>query len=123
MSNVRFDIEVGKQVLLMPIGNAARRWDGKLIPGEITRIGRKYFYVKVNGISWKEEQFDRQTFECHNSDCNSGYVLYKDISENMGPWKSRCPESILSLLPPTKNEYAIAWRDRCHKYNHDKKMK
>jgi len=42
---------------------------------------------------------------------------YKGISENMGPCEAKCPRSILKLLTPTEDEYAIAWRDRCHTYH------
>ena len=38
---------------------------------------------------------------------------YKDISEDMGPYESKCPVSIIKLLSPTTNEYAMAWRQRC----------
>lgn len=40
---------------------------------------------------------------------------YKDMSEDMGPGEAKCPASILNLLSPTENEYALAWRDRCRK--------
>ena len=38
---------------------------------------------------------------------------YKSMSEEMGPNESRCPKSILKLLTPTDDEYAIKWRERC----------
>ncbi len=38
---------------------------------------------------------------------------YKDLSENMGPYESDCPSSILDLLSPTENAYALDWRARC----------
>jgi hypothetical protein len=37
----------------------------------------------------------------------------KDMSEDMGPYESNCPERILRLLTPTDNEYAKKWRARC----------
>ena len=47
-------------------------------------------------------------------------IRYKDISEEMGPVESECPESILRLLTPTNlihtgstKEYAENWRKRC----------
>jgi len=42
--------------------------------------------------------------------CNFGY---KDITESMGPGFYDCPTSILDLLSPTDNEYAIEWRNKC----------
>ena len=38
---------------------------------------------------------------------------YKDMSEDMGPGDCKCPVSILDLLSPTENEYALEWRRRC----------
>jgi len=46
---------------------------------------------------------------------------YKDIDETMGPCDCKCPQSILKLLTPTENEYAIAWRKRCEEYHANKK--
>jgi len=38
---------------------------------------------------------------------------YKDMDETMGPGAVRCPEKILNMLTPTKNENALAWRKEC----------
>lgn len=38
---------------------------------------------------------------------------YKMMDETEGPYYNRCPKSILDLLPPTDNEYANKWRQRC----------
>lgn len=44
---------------------------------------------------------------------------YKPMGESMGPYLNHCPKTILGLLTPTENEYAIEWRkrqwDRIHK--------
>lgn len=39
---------------------------------------------------------------------------YKDMSENMGPYKYDCPKGILDLLSPTDNKYALEWRKACY---------
>lgn len=39
---------------------------------------------------------------------------YKDMGEDMGPYKCDCPKGILDLLTPTENEYANAWRKKCY---------
>lgn len=46
---------------------------------------------------------------------NSDYFnfCYKEMSENMGPYESKCPKRIIKKLSPTTNEYALAWRKRC----------
>lgn len=46
--------------------------------------------------------------------CN---FYYKDMSESMGPNESKCPASILDLLDPTDNAFALKWRERCREYN------
>lgn len=43
-------------------------------------------------------------------------IAYKDISEDMGPYESKCPVSIIKALSPTTNENALAWRQRCIDY-------
>lgn len=45
---------------------------------------------------------------------------YKDMSEDMGPGCYDCPASILDLLSPTENEYALAWRQLCRDRAKDK---
>ena len=47
---------------------------------------------------------------------------YKSIHENMGPAERKCPESILSLLSPTDEEWANKWREDCHTYNTKKEI-
>jgi len=38
---------------------------------------------------------------------------YKDMDETCGPCCYDCPSSILKLLSPTENEYALQWRQKC----------
>lgn len=44
-------------------------------------------------------------------------IFVKDMTEFDGPNDSKCPENILNLLSKTDNEIALAWRERCKKYN------
>ena len=46
---------------------------------------------------------------------------YKDMSEDMGPYEYKCPISILKMLSPTKNEYALNWRRQCYEYQKKRK--
>ncbi len=48
---------------------------------------------------------------------------YKDMDETEGPGEDNCPESILTLLTPTDNEFAKAWRKRCWEHVEEKKRK
>ena len=43
----------------------------------------------------------------------NGEFGYKDIDETMGPCYYDCPKSILDMLSPTDNEYALEWRKKC----------
>lgn len=47
---------------------------------------------------------------------------YKDMTESMGPNYYECPKSIIDLLSPTDNEYALEWRKKCIE-NAEKKKK
>jgi len=46
---------------------------------------------------------------------------YKDMDETCGPYESKCPNSILKLLSPTTNEWALQWREKCREYHIQKK--
>lgn len=47
---------------------------------------------------------------------------YKDMDESVGPFESKCPNSILDLLTETEYEYANEWRERCRTYNAKPKL-
>lgn len=46
---------------------------------------------------------------------------YKEMDETCGPYQFDCPKSILDLLSPTDNEYALEWRNRCYEVLKEKK--
>lgn len=71
--------------------------------------------------SKNEDVSDTHGLICLTS-VKDGQFYYKDMTESMGPYQSNCPESILSLLSPTVNEYALDWRKRCHNYNKHNKI-
>lgn len=45
---------------------------------------------------------------------------YKAMEETMGPGCYDCPASILDLLSPTDNEYALNWRQKCREKKSNK---
>ena len=47
---------------------------------------------------------------------------YKALTEYDGPVEDKCPKSILDLLTPTDNKYALGWRERCRKNYEIKKI-
>lgn len=48
---------------------------------------------------------------------------YKSMTEFYGPCQYQCPISILKLLTPTKDEYALEWRKKCYEYHNKKNQK
>tara|TARA_A100000172_G_C3044260_1_gene111820 strand:+ start:5972 stop:6352 length:381 start_codon:yes stop_codon:yes gene_type:complete len=40
-------------------------------------------------------------------------IIWRNESEFEGPVYSKCPKFIINQLSPTKQEYSIAWRNRC----------
>ena len=48
---------------------------------------------------------------------------YREMTEDVGPYESKCPKSILDILSPTESEYALAWRQRCIDYANTKDMR
>lgn len=77
MKTKQFSISVGLPVYLEPTGNATRSRNPELIPGTISKIGRKYFYVTSEHRLWGgEAKFDKETFTCWDVDYNYGYRIY-----------------------------------------------
>lgn len=60
-----------------------------------------------------------QTQIDNHSDFN---FSYKIITEDMGPCYYDCPENILKLLPPTDDEFALNWREKCHAANQRRRI-
>lgn len=48
---------------------------------------------------------------------------YKDMSEDCGPFYTKCPERILDKLTESVNEYANSWRVACREYHRKRKEK
>ena len=60
-----------------------------------------------------------QTSTRKKDGCN---VFFKAESEEVGPGYYDCPKSIMKLLTPTTDEYALAWRGWVE-YNREKKAR
>ena len=48
-------------------------------------------------------------------------LIYKEMDETVGPGYCECPESVLDLLTPTDNKYALEWRKACREYHAKRK--
>lgn len=79
MENRCFEIKIGQTVYLKPTGNFRRGWKGAAIVGEITRIGRVYFYVQVEGRGVYEERFYLEDFIHDDRDQNAGFIIYESM--------------------------------------------
>ncbi len=82
-------------------------------------LERKEAYAAVESIN--KETGEREVWAATfllNYTREAGYNFgYKDMTEHMGPYITRCPKSILELLTPTDNEYANQWRQSCRDYH------
>ena len=67
-------IKVGTKVFMKPTGNAANHYKGQIQEGEITKVGRKYFYVE-------DRKYDIQTLEYTTRDSTSGWIIYSTKQE------------------------------------------
>ncbi len=47
------------------------------------------------------------------TDFDNGEFGYKSMDETCGPCCYDCPISILKLLSPTTDKYALEWREKC----------
>ena len=74
----------------------------------------------VSGVYYAAYVMDRRPEEVHGIVClvrkSKGEFIYKDIDEDMGPFESKCPVSILDMLSPTESQWANEWRARCREY-------
>ena len=96
-----------------------------------SEISDKYEILKdaLIGSTWYAALRHKETGKVHaaivltevdNGDHYNFGVKFMD--ENMCPFYYDCPESILSLLSPTTEEYALEWRKKCHEIATAKKL-
>lgn len=87
-------------------------------------VGTVYYAaVKVIGENTGVDKNGKYTYEpienpyvfaaVFLTDVKGNEFLVKKMSENEGPCQDHCPASILKLLSPTEEEWAIEWRKRC----------
>lgn len=89
--------ETGDKCRVLKSAMVGRTWYGAC---ERTRPGKKpYVFAGVCLTSVDGREY-----------CNFGY---KDMDESMGPCERDCPVSILNLLSPRDDEWALEWRENC----------
>lgn len=73
-------VEVGQTIYLKPLGNAKRRvTTDELIKAEVTKVAKKYFYVKGPGIWGGEHRFTIDGADGYDHDNNYGYMPYESL--------------------------------------------
>lgn len=84
---------------------------------EFTSENLEVVKSRLVGATWYGAMKNKKTGEIWALVCDTsvdGWDFgYKDMSEDMGPYRYDCPESILKLLSPTDNEWANEWRQKC----------
>ena len=92
-------------------------WSNNTKKVEVVRscmVGSTYYAaVKITTLSTGESETTAAVALTHTDSRDYFNFGVKTMNESMGPGEDNCPASILSLLSPTTNEYALAWRERC----------
>ena len=83
-------------------------------------VGSTYYAAikRVNPEGRVEKVFAliTMTSKCGNE------LSFKEMDETQGPYLFDCPKSILKLLTPTDNEYALKWRKGCERRQRTKQL-
>jgi len=69
--------KVGDVLYRLNIGNNANKWNPpRLVPVTVTKVGRKYFTVKLKDGAYSMESEHYNDDWKHNSNFSAGYYLY-----------------------------------------------
>ena len=96
-------------------------WDGCICTDKVlvrrrvlkSSIAKGTWYGAIENTTLETGKTDVWAGVCLVGKSEDGCFLYKDISESSLPCYYDCPKSVLDLLSPTDNEYALAWRQKC----------
>ena len=87
---------VGQRLFALNVGNSARTAPQVLVPVTVVSVGRKYFTVKRDDLSWWECKFYVDSWR-EVSNYSANYALYateqewKDEKESIELWKAIRP--------------------------------
>ena len=80
----------------------------------LSHDGTVYYAVVANGM--ENKAYVVQTYQRINRHLPFDYAFgYKIECEDVGPHHWNAPRTVLHLLTPTKNEYALQWRAKCER--------
>ncbi len=75
-------IKVGQELYITPVGNLIRSYGKNVRKGVVTKIGRKYLYVDIEGVYRGEDgvRFDKETLRSE-SEYNSPWLAFRSMQE------------------------------------------
>lgn len=76
-------IEAGQELYVIPTGSLARYYGSDVRKGVVTKVGRKYLYVKIEGVYFGGEEgsrFDKNTLR-GESEYNSNWLAFCSMQE------------------------------------------
>ena len=89
-----------------------REWGNTYEILESSYVNLSVFYAAVRGLDGTV--FAAVVLARHYPMDDWGHnFIVKDMDETVGPCEVDCPRRILELLSPTKNTYALEWREKC----------
>jgi len=76
-------IAEGRILYVIPTGNLVRSYGPDARKGVVTKVGRKYIYVKIDGVYYGGEEgvrFDKNTLRGEQG-CNSNWIAFCSMQE------------------------------------------
>ena len=75
-------IKVGQELYIIPVGNLIRSYGKDVRKGVVTKIGRKYLYIDIEGVYRGEDsvRFDKETLRSE-SEYNSPWLAFRSMQE------------------------------------------
>ncbi len=75
-------IKVGQELCIIPVGNLVRSYGKNVRKGVVTKIGRKYLHVEIEGVYCGEDgaRFNKETLRSE-SEYNSPWLAFRSMQE------------------------------------------
>lgn len=73
------ELKVGDKVVIEPLRNAARGRKDIVLNGEVTKIGYKYYYIRIN--NFQTETFGKEDLYHHDNNNHFEYQAYVSEKE------------------------------------------
>lgn len=73
-------LEVGQTVYAIPTGNLCRYYGGTVKKAIISKIGRKYFYVDIDGV-YQVAKIDKKSMRGEGGLINSAWLVFTSMHE------------------------------------------